>query len=67
MNEVVIAIATAVPELLINLKDTTQEIIVSIENTELELVAEITATGPKGDDQDSLTNIEIEALLSSFV
>lgn len=67
MNEIVINITTATPEIIVSLEDTTPEIIVSLENASVELVAEITATGPKGDNPDVLSNIDIEELLSAYI
>lgn len=64
MNEIVVNISSAGPEIVIN-----------IENAQPEFVAEIVGTGPTGPtgpagagvDLESLTNVEIEELINSFV
>ena len=69
MNEIVVEIINAVPEVSVNLVDTV-EIVASMESATPEIVVEIIGTGPQGKpgaSAEALTNQDIDDLLNNFI
>ena len=69
MNEIVVEVINAVPEISVNLVDTV-EIVASMESVTPEIVVEIIGTGPQGQpgaSAEALTNQDIDDLLNNFV
>ena len=68
MNEVVVEITDAVPEITINVAEK-MEIVAFIESATPEIVIDIVETGPQGkpgESAEALTNQEIDDLLNNF-
>lgn len=69
MNEVIVEITDAIPEITINVAEKI-EIVAFMENATPEIVIDIIGTGPQGQpgaSAEALTNQEIDELLNNFV